>query len=504
MSREEASSGELPELVAAVDLGSNSFHLLIGRVEQTPVGPQIFPLDSLRENVRLASGLSADKRLDAASQTRAIAALSRFSERLRAVHPHHVRAVATNTFRIAKNGPDLMRSCEAALGFPIEVIAGKEEARLIYNGVAHTLAADGSRRLVVDIGGGSTEFIIGTDYTPELLESVFVGCIRFSRDYFPGGEITRSGFKEAVLEARREIQVISENFRRLGWDQAVGSSGSAKAIADILHNLGDTNHGITRAGMDRIRSQLIKDGVVNSEALPGLKADRIPVFAGGLAIMIAVFEELSIEHMQFSDGALRLGVLYDVLGRGRKDDMRYYTVEQFVERYSVDRAQAERVANLAARFWDQVSLGSVEERGEMETLIRWAATLLEVGHSISHNSFHKHSAYIVSQADMPGFSRRDQRMMANLVLGHVGKLGKVATLISDEAEWSALMCLRLAAIFYRNRLNETLPEVKLVLKGRVFRMAIEGSWLKRHPLTQHSLEQEKSEWRKVGIELEVV
>ncbi|NBT75404.1 MAG: Ppx/GppA family phosphatase, partial [Betaproteobacteria bacterium] len=314
MSREEASSGELPELVAAVDLGSNSFHLLIGRVEQTPVGPQIFPLDSLRENVRLASGLSADKRLDAASQTRAIAALSRFSERLRAVHPHHVRAVATNTFRIAKNGPDLMRSCEAALGFPIEVIAGKEEARLIYNGVAHTLAADGSRRLVVDIGGGSTEFIIGTDYTPELLESVFVGCIRFSRDYFPGGEITRSGFKEAVLEARREIQVISENYRRLGWDQAVGSSGSAKAIADILHNLGDTNHGITRAGMDRIRSQLIKDGVVNSEALPGLKADRIPVFAGGLAIMIAVFEELSIEHMQFSDGALRLGVLYDVLG----------------------------------------------------------------------------------------------------------------------------------------------------------------------------------------------
>ncbi|NBW52306.1 MAG: exopolyphosphatase, partial [Betaproteobacteria bacterium] len=279
---------------------------------------------------------------------------------------------------------------------------------------------------------------------------------------------------------------------------------SGPAIADILHNLGDTNHGITRAGMDRIRSQLIKDGVVNSEALPGLKADRIPVFAGGLAIMIAVFEELSIEHMQFSDGALRLGVLYDVLGRGRKDDMRYYTVEQFVERYSVDRAQAERVANLAARFWDQVSLGSVEERGEMETLIRWAATLLEVGHSISHNSFHKHSAYIVSQADMPGFSRRDQRMMANLVLGHVGKLGKVATLISDEAEWSALMCLRLAAIFYRNRLNETLPEVKLVLKGRVFRVAIDGSWLKRHPLTQHSLEQEKSEWRKVGIELEVV
>jgi exopolyphosphatase/guanosine-5'-triphosphate,3'-diphosphate pyrophosphatase len=493
-----------PSLVAAVDLGSNSFHLLVGRVEQTPVGPQIFPIDSLKEPVRLASGLSSDKRLDAASQARALACLARFGERLRALHPDHVRAVATNTFRVAKNGPEFMQTCEAALGFPIEVIAGKEEARLIYNGVAHSLAADGSRRLVVDIGGGSTEFIIGTNYTPELLESVFVGCIRFTRDYFPGGDITRNGFKEATLEARREIQVISQAYRKLGWDQAVGSSGTAKAIAEMQLAMGEQHQGLTREGMEQIRAALIRERTLDPERFPGVKPERLQVLPGGLSIMIAIFEELGLEQMEYSEGALRLGVLYDVLGRGRKDDMRFYTVEQFMERYGVDAAQADRVSRMALSLWEAAAMGTQEERREMAMLIEWACQLLEVGHSISHNSYHKHSAYIVSNADMPGFSRRDQRIMATLVLGHVGKLAKVQAGLVSESARLALVCIRLAAIFHRNRAKSRLPKVSVSQRGRKLAVAIDADWLKRHPLTRHSLEQECSEWRKVGFELEIV
>jgi exopolyphosphatase/guanosine-5'-triphosphate,3'-diphosphate pyrophosphatase len=494
-----------PELVAAVDLGSNSFHLLVGRVDQTPHGANIVPIDSLKEAVRLASGLSPDKRLDATSQARAVAALSRFGERLRAFHPQKVRVVATNTFRVAKNGADLLRTCEAALGFPIEVIAGKEEARLIYNGVAHTLAADGTKRLVVDIGGGSTEFIIGTDYTPELLESVFIGCIRFSRDYFPGGDITRSGFKQAILEARREIQVISANFKATGWDQAVGASGSAKALVEVLDLMGlAPHHSITPDGLETLKNSLIKRGVVDPMELPGLKPDRIPVFTGGLAIMTAIFEELGIDEMQYSDGALRLGVLYDVLGRQRQDDMRFTTVEQFMARYAVDRTQAKQVGDLAIALWEEAALGSAEERAETAQLLRWVACLLEIGFSISHNSHHKHSAYIVSQADMPGFSRREQRLMSNLVLGHVGKLGKLAALMTSDDHWAALACVRLASIFYRSRAQTRLPNLHFQAKAKKFKLSFDGKWLERHPLTAYTLEQECSEWSKVGFDLQIV
>jgi exopolyphosphatase/guanosine-5'-triphosphate,3'-diphosphate pyrophosphatase len=504
MTKQLTAQAATPELVAAVDLGSNSFHLLVGRVEQTSQGFHVVPIDSLKEAVRLASGLSADKRLDASSQARAVAALSRFGERLRAFHPQKVRVVATNTFRVAKNGADLLKTCEAALGFPIEIIAGKEEARLIYNGVAHTLAADGARRLVVDIGGGSTEFIIGTDYEPELLESVFVGCIRFSRDYFPGGQITRSGFKQAVLEARREIQVIASPFRAVGWEQAVGASGSAKALLEVLDALGlAPEHSITLAGLEHLRSILIKCGGVDPSELPGIKADRVPVFPGGLAIMIAIFEELALQEMQYSDGALRLGVLYDVLGRQRQDDMRYTTVEQFMTRYGVDRVQAQQVGELAIDLWQQTNLGSSEEREEMSLVLGWVSCLLEIGFSISHNSHHKHSAYIVSQADMPGFSRRDQRLMSQLVLGHVGKLGKLSGLMSSDDQWAALACIRLASIFYRSRRQTKLPRLTFFAKGKRFRLGLESKWLENHPLTQYSLEQERSEWSKVGFDLQI-
>ncbi|MFZ9116224.1 MAG: exopolyphosphatase [Burkholderiaceae bacterium] len=503
--RDDTSAGSdaEPQLVAAVDLGSNSFHLLVGRVQPTRSGHQVIPIDSLKESVRLASGLSAEKRLDASSQARALAALQRFGERLRLFLPQSVRAVATNTFRVAKNGPEFLRTCEAALGFPIEIIAGKEEARLIYNGVAHSLSADGLKRLVIDIGGGSTELIVGIDDKPLTLESVFVGCIRFSHEFFPKGELTKTGFREAILAARKDLQVVAGGIKAQGWDYALGSSGTARAIADLSYNL-TGEYGIRLETMREIAARLMKSGSVETADLPTVKADRGVVLPGGLSILIAAFEELGIQEMQYSDGALRLGVLYDLVGRAGQHDLRSITVEQFMTRYQVDEAQASRISNLSGKFWSQISLGSLEERQALASVLNWSSRLLEIGHSVSHNSYHKHSAYLVAQSDMPGFSKKDQQIMHFLVLGHVGKLAKVQFGLGDRMQTAALVCLRLAAIFYRSRVDLRLPRMGLKFQANAFELQVEGQWLARHPLTRFTLDQERLEWSKMGFDFQVV
>ena len=315
------------ELIAAVDLGSNSFRLQVGRI----VGNQIYPLDSLKESVRLAAGLTAERTLDGASQLRALETLSRFGERLRGFVPGAVRAVATNTLRVAKNAPQFLAQAEAALGFPIEVIAGREEARLIYLGVAHTLANPRTQQLVVDIGGGSTEFIVGRNFAPLRLESLYMGCVSHSLKYFPRGHVAKHAFKEAELAARKELQTIVAAYRETGWEEAVGSSGTAKAIVDLLELNGLNDEGapgITLGGIEKLKSILLRVGEIDSLHLDGLRADRLPVLPGGLSIMSAVFKEFSLERMIFSEGALRLGVLYDLLGRYHHDDQREATVGQ--------------------------------------------------------------------------------------------------------------------------------------------------------------------------------
>lgn len=492
------------KLVAAADLGSNSFHLLIGRVVESPLGFQIYPLDSLKEVVRLAGGLGQDKRLDAASQTRAILALQRFGERLRSFSPDRVRAVATNTLRVAKNGQEFLRTAEAALGFPIEVIAGQEEARLIYSGVTHSLPADGKKRLIVDIGGGSTEFVIGRDHAPEVLESVYVGCVRFSREFFPAGAITRGAMKAAVLAARQEIQVIRKAFVSAGWDEAIGSSGTAKAIAEALSVNGLASDGIHADGLDALIARLVKAGRVEDAGIAGLRPDRIPVFAGGLAIMMAIFEELGIKVMHYGEGALRLGVLYDLVGRAQQGDMRRISVEQAMRRYSVDVSQAQRISLLAMNLWKGLRLGSDEEREQLEQQLLWASCLHEIGYSISHNSFHKHSAYIVTHADLPGFSRREQQAVAIFVLGQRGKIAKVQAQLSGPAHTSAVMCFRLACLFYRRRLDLDLPSMSLRGGPTRFQLGISPDWLEQHPLTVFSLQQEAAEWAKAGIDLQLL
>src|ERR671924_487033 len=334
------------ETLAAVDLGSNSFHLEIGRV----VERQIYPLDAVREVVRLGGGLTADKRIDRATQARALEALAKFAERLRGFPRQSVRAVGTNALRVAKNSTQFLREARAMLGFPIEVISGREEARLIYLGVAHALPVSAQRRLVVDIGGGSTEFIIGTGLEPQLTESLYMGCLSYSLKFFGGGKVDKPAMKAAELAARQELAGILQAYRGAGWDQAVGSSGTARSIENILRENGFAPEGLTREGLERLRSLLIKHERADPERIAGLRANRAPVLPGGLAILTAVFEELGIEAMKVSEGALRHGVLYDLLGRVEHRDMREATVSQFMRRYHVDTAQAERVRALALKI----------------------------------------------------------------------------------------------------------------------------------------------------------
>jgi exopolyphosphatase / guanosine-5'-triphosphate,3'-diphosphate pyrophosphatase len=490
----------MPEhrLLAAVDIGSNSFRLLIGRVETTDMGDQIRPLDSLKESVRLAAGLSVDGYLNAASQRRGLEALNRFGERLRSFSPDAIRSVATNTLRVAKNARHFLTTSEAALGFPVEVISGHEEARLIYLGAAHALARDGVDRLVIDIGGGSTECIIGRDYEPALLESAAIGCVTISQRFFPGGAVSREAFEHACYASRAAIAPITMAYRRHGWGYAVGTSGTAKALAlAVEQNFGATE--LTRSGLDSLIEALLKAGHVDRVKLEGLKPERRPVLAGGLAVMTAVFDELGIESMAYCSGALRQGVLYDLLGRAQGVDMREITVSRMVQRYTIDAAQGERVARTAIALFSQAARAPDEELKRQRQLLGWAARLAEVGMTLSHEDFHKHSAYILMHADMPGFSQAEQTLLANLALGQTGGLRKLKTLISEDRDWLMVLCLRIASILHRRRDEEEITVPALFSKRGRLRIEVPKTWAHERPLSDESLIAEAAIWTEVGV-----
>ena len=489
-------------ILAAVDLGSNSFKLQVARV----VDGQIYPLDALKEPVRLAAGVDADKHLDAASQQRALDCLKRFGERLRDLPRGAVRCVGTSALRVAENAADFLENAEAALGYPIEVIAGREEARLIYIGVAHSLPASNQPRLVVDIGGGSTECIVGKGYTPRLMESLHMGCVNFTQRFFPGGRIDKHGMKQAELTARAEVQTIAASYAGQ-WREAVGSSGSARALADVLMHNGWAESGITGAGLAALRAQMLRAGSLDKFELPGLKPDRKPVIAGGFAIMSGVFAEFGIEHMTAADGALREGVLYDLMGRFHHRDMRAATVEQFMRRYHVDTRQAERVTALAIRLFDQLQADATTGTTNLHAFLQWAAQLHEIGISIAHSGYHKHGAYILANADMPGFSRMDQALLARLVRAQRGGLNKLPEFQHDSPEPAdpatrhAVLALRLAVLFYRSRADVALPELRLGCRDLACQLSLAAEWLADNPLTATALEEEMEDLKAVGIKL---
>ncbi|MGE0357910.1 MAG: exopolyphosphatase [Burkholderiales bacterium] len=485
--------------LAAVDLGSNSFHLAVGRV----VDDQIYPLDAIKETVRLGAGLGPDKRLDAPAQERALATLRRFAERLAGMPPESVRVVGTNTLRVAKNAEEFLQKARDALGFPIEVISGREEARLIYAGVVHSLPLAERNRLVVDIGGGSTEFIIGVRLKPKVMESLYMGCVSWTRRYFPEGRIDKKSMKAAELAARVQLQTIVSRFEKEGWREAVASSGSARSISEAIVASGRAERGITAEGLEWLREEALSAGEVRKLAIPGLREERLPVFAGGLAIMSAVFAEFSLRQVTIAEGALRQGVLWDLLGRVHHRDIREVTVDQFARRYHVDPAQSQRVGALARALYRQLEPVRDEKGASAELFLDWAARLHEIGISISQAAYHKHSAYILANADMPGFSRQEQGWLSNLVLAQRGRLSKMREAFADDpALATTALCLRVSVILHRSRRAMKLPALKVARKAKGVRLEVDGAWLARNTLAAVALEAERGEWDSVGIAFE--
>ena len=487
------------DIIAAVDLGSNSFRLQVARVEDY----QIYPLDSLKETVRLGAGLTPDKYLDDESQGRALACLRRFSERLRGLPANAVRVVGTNTLRVAKNSAAFLDKAEQALGFPIEVIAGREEARLIYLGVSHGLPVSGKRRLVVDIGGGSTECIIGEYYDPMQMESLYMGCVSYSKRFFPEGKVTKEAMQQAELAARMELQTIKASYAAGHWQEVIGSSGTARALADLLEQNGWCESGITAEGLAQLRIAMIKAGDCKKLELAGMKADRIPVLPGGFAIMSAVFKELGIQRMSIADTALREGVLYDQIGRFHYQDMRDVTVNQFMRRYHADAAQAKRVEVLALSLFDQVTPAIERDAHVLRQKLEWVARMHEIGISIAHSGYHRHSAYILENADMPGFSKKEQAHLGLLVRAQRGGLAKIASLTEQRELWPAVLSLRLAVLFYRSRNDTDLPLIQMKFRGQDYRIRLDSKWLEQNLLIENALLAEAKEWKTMGVSFSI-
>lgn len=483
--------------IAAVDLGSNSFRLQLARVVD---GRLIFH-DSLREVVRLGAGLDKNNYLDPAAQQRAIDCLKRFGERLRGLPQEAIRAVATNTFRVAKNSTELIAQAQAALGCPIEIIAGREEARMIFVGVSHSLPAADYQRLVIDIGGGSTEFIIGQGLEPIEMESLYMGCVSYSRRFFPDGKISEDALRRAQLAAAGEIQAIRSRYQKLGWSEAVGSSGTARSLGEIMLLNRWSDGYITREGLHSMREVLLKAKDTRKLQIEGLSSDRATVIPGGLCIMLAAFDELDIERMTAVGTALREGVLYEMLGRMQHHDIRAATVQSFMRRYHVDHAQARRVEALASKMLAQVGDKLQMKLETARQYLGWAARLHEIGISIAHSGYHKHSAYIVENADMPGFSRMEQQTLGFLVRGQRRGLGKIGLPDFGDDRCLLLLILRLSILFNRNRLDDDVPQLKLSRSKSEFRLEVASAWLTHNPLTESALQNELAYWQEAGIKL---
>jgi len=501
------SDAPAPDVVAAVDLGSNSFHLVVARrIDATHVSI----VERRKEQVRLAAGLDHNECIDDETATRALQCLHVFGQQIKALPKGSVRAVGTNTLRRAKNGRAFLDVAGRALGHPIQIISGSEEARLIYLGVAHTVPDEG-RRLVVDIGGGSTECILGDGFEVFRGDSLFMGCVTWSLGFFADGGISQKRMESAELAALQEIATIARPFRRRGWARALGSSGTAETIEAILRANGRTTEGITRAGLDWLRDALVDARKVSKIELAGMKPDRKDVLPGGVAIMRAIFEGLDVDRMSISSGALREGLLYDLLGRIRHEDRREQTIRRFQERFHVDQDQASRVLATANRlFADFANKLPKETRDDDATLLGFAARLHEIGLAVSHTGYHKHGAYLLRFADMPGFTRDDQEMLSAVVGGHRRKLLRAPIEAFGAPKSTRVLALtlalRLSALLERSRGGIDVPptDVHVALHENHIRLAFPPDWLVEHPLTRTDLEMERVLLEKAGLHLEVV
>ncbi len=492
------------DLLAAVDLGSNSFHMVVARY----VLGQLRIVDRIKETVRLAEGLDGSGGLDPAVMPRALECLSRFGERLRTVPPQRVRAIATNSVRALSNPQMFLVPAETALGHGIDVVAGREEARLIYLGVAHgSPPAEGKRRLVMDIGGGSTEFIIGEGFQPIERESLQMGSIATTRRFFADGKLSRKRWKDARTEITAEFQQFAQAYRARGWHDAMGSSGTIKAICDISIALKLTKASVTGDSLAAIREKLLEFDRLEDIRLPGLSAERRPIIAGGLLVLDAAFAVLDIERMYVSDYALREGVLYDLVGRASETDPRDASIAALRDRYGVDGDQAARVEATALMLFDQVHGPLGLEAGDRR-LLSWAAQIHELGLAIAHSQYHQHGAYVVEHSDIAGFSRTEQQILAALVRNqrrgvHEPSFAKLPDRLVPNALRCAML-LRLSVLLHRSHGGEELPELRVELTGETSAVLhLPKRWLDAHPLSRSDLATEQDYLRDIGRTLAI-
>lgn len=488
--------------IAAIDLGSNSFHLLVARTD----GSKVQVVDRLREPVRLAAGLDADKRLVPDVALRALACLQRFGQRLRGIAPQHVRAVGTNTMRKLRKSRDFHAAAEAALGHRIEIISGIEEARLVYGGVTHGLGMQQPRRLVIDIGGGSTELIIGHGTRPQLMESVSLGCVVHTQRYFEDGRITPARFKKARLAARVELEFLEREYRQAGWDRAIGSSGTIRGIWRVMMAHGWADQHLTRTGLEQVVAATLRKRSIDQIAFEGLREDRAPVFVGGLAVLAGIFDSLQLETLETSDRALREGLVYDLLGRLSHRDIRDDAVRAMAARYKVDQRHADDLQRTALAILDQTRDAWHLDADLARPFLSWAAQLHEVGLVITHNGYHRHSEYLVRNSDLEGFSQTDQKVLAALVRLHRGRMlldvfDDLPTILVEPVKRMA-MILRLAYLLHRSREPKQRPPIEVTAdrRGYVLRFTA-PRWLEDRPLTEAELEREAEQLARAQLVL---
>lgn len=492
----------LPEIVAAIDLGSNSFHMIVARLEDSGT---LSVIDRLRENVRLGGGLNISGIIDESAQNRAFECLETFAQRIRDLPPSAVRIAGTNTLRVAVNAEEFVHKAEEILGHPIEIIEGREEARLIYLGVAHGLATKEGKRLVIDIGGGSTEFIIGRGMAPLRRESLYTGCVSSNKRFFDDGKLTKKAMKAAETEAALTLLPQANDFKAGKWDEAIGCSGTIKAIANIAHEQGWCLNGITFKSLQKLRDALIDAGHIDKLQLAGLNESRKPVIAGGLSVLLAIFKILNIEQMQVSDQSMREGLLYDLVGRITHHDVRDATVEAAMTRWGVDIEQANRITHTV----EQLCLSTCKQWSiddvQIKMLVKWASMLHELGLQVSHNNYHKHGAYILKNADMQGFSRQEQALLAALVLSHRSKfrVDDFQQLMKPFVKAGKHLCviLRIAVLLHRGRSEQPIPDIDITVSNKNVSLYFPKGWLDENSMTLADLIKEVDYLENAGYKL---
>ncbi len=460
-------------------------------------------VDRMRDRVQLARGMDAEGGIAADAEARALACLRRFGQRLAETPRSQVRAVGTNTFRRAKNRRTFLRKCEQELGHDIDVLPGSEEARILFRGVTHDLPTLSGQRLVVDIGGGSTELILGSGEEAQRMDSLQMGCVTFSDRFFPDGKITRERFRQASLAARLEVEPVERMYRKADFAEAIGSSGTVNAIEAMIRARDPSAVGITLSGLKGLRDAAVERGHIDKLDLPGLNPERRTVIMGGLAVLHGVFKSIDIARpMRASRSALREGLLLELVGGLGVEDVRERTVRRMQERYAVDRDQARRVEETLQQMATNLSaawlIGSREFR-----MLRFAARLHEIGQVLSFGGYHRHSAYIVANSDMPGFSEQAQVYMSALIEAHRRTLGedKLPALRSVDGERAVRLAvlLRLAVRINRGRASVPTPQPMLVDKTLV--LEFPRGFLESSPMTRGDLEEEQQLLKAAGFEI---